>query len=153
MSQLSNPTGGATIANGNAVVTIVQPTWPQLTIGNTSAIEGDPTAHYRGAVASGITRQPVQPRHHRTGRQPLHGRWGRVQATTRSSATTGPRARSWASLRRGPINGVRTIVFRGGYMYVASEYTNQVLQYNATTGAYVGVFVAPAAAASVAPTA
>ena len=30
MSQLSNPTGGATIANGNAVVTIVQPTWPQL---------------------------------------------------------------------------------------------------------------------------
>ena len=41
----------------------------------------------------------------------------------------------------GPINGVRTIVFHGGYMYVASEYTNQVLQYDATTGAYVGVFV------------
>ena len=33
-------------------------------------------------------------------------------------------------------------MFRGGYMYVASEYTNQVLQYDATTGAYVGVFVA-----------
>ena len=32
-------------------------------------------------------------------------------------------------------------MFHGGYMYVASEYTNQVLQYNATTGAYLGVFV------------
>jgi hypothetical protein len=42
----------------------------------------------------------------------------------------------------GPINGVRTIVFHDGYMFVASDYTNQVLQYNGTTGAYLGVFVA-----------
>ncbi len=41
----------------------------------------------------------------------------------------------------GPINGVRTILFRNGSMYVASEYTNQVLQYSATTGAYDGVFM------------
>ena len=52
---LSNPTGGATIASGNAVVTIVQPSWPQLTIGNTSAIEGDTTAHSRGAFVSDPT--------------------------------------------------------------------------------------------------
>jgi streptogramin lyase len=50
--QLSNPSG-ATIANGSAVVTIVPPTLPQLTISSTSAIEGDPTAHYRGAAAWG----------------------------------------------------------------------------------------------------
>jgi secreted PhoX family phosphatase len=49
--ELSSPTGGAAIANGNAVVTIVQPTWPQLTISNASAIEGDTTAHYRGTAA------------------------------------------------------------------------------------------------------
>ncbi len=30
--QLSNPSGGATIANGTAVVTIVQPVWPQVTV-------------------------------------------------------------------------------------------------------------------------
>jgi sugar lactone lactonase YvrE len=42
----------------------------------------------------------------------------------------------------GPINGVRDIVFQNGYMYVISTYTNQVLQYNATTGAYLGVFIA-----------
>jgi DNA-binding beta-propeller fold protein YncE len=57
----------------------------------------------------------------------------------RYNGTTGAFMGTFAS---GPINGVRTIVFRGAYMYVASEYTNQVLQYNATTGAYVGVFVA-----------
>ena len=40
---------------------------------------------------------------------------------------------------------MRTIVFRG-YMYVASEYTNGVLQYDATTGAYAGVFFAAGSA-------
>src|SRR5262249_53551960 len=42
----------------------------------------------------------------------------------------------------GPLNGVRTIVFHGGSMFVACEDTNQGLQFNATAGAYLGVFVA-----------
>ena len=60
--------------------------------------------------------------------------WANLYNTIqRYNGTTGAFMGTFAS---GPINGVRTIVFRGGYMYVASENTNQVLQYNATTGAY-----------------
>jgi sugar lactone lactonase YvrE len=138
--QLANPTGGATIANGNAVVTIVQPVWPQLMISNASAIEGDTTAHYRGAFAYGAPTNAFNP--------VTFGPDGNLYAAVgtgpgyntieRFNGTTGAFMGTFAS---GPINGVRTIVFNGGYMYVASEYTNQVLQYNATTGAYVGVFV------------
>ena len=136
---LSNPTG-ATIGNGSAVVTIVPPTLPQLTIGNTSAIEGDPTGHYRGAAAlNTVTRfNPV-----------TFGPDGNLYAGTgtgadyntilRYNGTTGAFMGIFAT---GPIDGPRDIVFNGGYMYVVSTYTEQVLQYNATTGAYIGVFVA-----------
>jgi sugar lactone lactonase YvrE len=137
--QLSNPSG-ATIANGNAVVTIVPPTLPQLTIGNTSAIEGDPTAHYRGAAAWGTTTNQFNP--------VTIGPDGNIYTATgngpgqntieRYSGTTGAFMGVFAT---GPINGPQTILFNGGYMYVAIGATNQVLQFNATTGAYIGVFV------------
>jgi DNA-binding beta-propeller fold protein YncE len=138
--QLSNPTGGATIANGNGVVMIVEPTWPQLSISNASAIEGDTTAHYRGAFVQSpgnqfnpITFGPDGNMYAAVGTGPGYN------TIERFNSTTGAFMGTFAS---GPINGVRTILFRNGYVYVASEYTNQVLQYNATTGAYVGVFVA-----------
>ena len=54
--QLSNPTGGATIGTGTATVTIVDPT-RQFSVADTSAIEGDHTAHYRGAFVQGHPRQ------------------------------------------------------------------------------------------------
>jgi sugar lactone lactonase YvrE len=137
--QLSNPSG-ATIGTGTATVTSVDPAWPQLSIANTSAIEGDTTAHYRGAFVQSpgnqfnpITFGPDGNLYTAVGTGPGYN------TIERYNATTGAFMGTFAS---GPINGVRTIVFRGGYMYVASEYTNQVLQYNATTGAYVGVFVA-----------
>jgi DNA-binding beta-propeller fold protein YncE len=139
--QLANPTGGATIANGNAVVTIVPPTLPQISIGNTSAIEGDPTAHYRGAAVLGATTNKFNP--------VTIGPDGNIYTSIgtgpgyntiqRYNGTTGAFMGTFAT---GPINGVRDIVFHNGSMYVASEGTNQILQYNATTGAYVGVFVA-----------
>jgi DNA-binding beta-propeller fold protein YncE len=139
--QLSNPSG-ATITNGSAVVTIVPPTFPQLTISNASAIEGDSTAHYRGAAAYGasydrfnpVTIGPDGNLYTAVG----NGNSANYNTIERYNGTTGAFMGTFAS---GPINGVRTIVFNGGYMYVACEYTNQVLQFNATTGAYVGVFV------------
>ena len=137
--QLSNPSG-ATIQNGSAVVNIVPPSFPQLTIGNTSAIEGDTTAHYRGAALWGATDNAFNPVtigpdgniYTAPGTGPGYNTIQRYNGTT--GAFTG-------TFATGPVNGVRTIVFRGGDMYVASEYTNQVLQYNATAGAYLGVFV------------
>jgi DNA-binding beta-propeller fold protein YncE len=135
--QLSNP-AGATIQNGNAVVTIVAPAFPQMTIGNTSAIEGDTTAHYRGAFVQSpgnqfnpVTFGPDGNLYTAVGTGPGYN------TIERYNGTTGAFMGTFAS---GPINGVRTIVFRGGYMYAGSEYTNQVLEYNATTGAYIGVF-------------
>jgi DNA-binding beta-propeller fold protein YncE len=41
----------------------------------------------------------------------------------------------------GYIEGVRDMVFHGGYLYVASEYNNEVLRFDGTTGAFVSVFV------------
>jgi len=136
---LSNATGGATIANGSAVVTIVQPAWPQLAVGNATAIEGDPTPHYRGALVQSpgnafnpVTFGPDGNLYTAVGTGPGYN------TIERYNGTTGAFMGTFAS---GPINGVRTILFRNGYMLVASTYTNQVLQYNATTGAYIGVFV------------
>jgi glucose/arabinose dehydrogenase len=51
--QLSNPTGRVTIATDTATVTIVDPV-RQFSISDAAAIEGDPTAHYRGAFVQGL---------------------------------------------------------------------------------------------------
>jgi sugar lactone lactonase YvrE len=135
--QLSNPTG-ATIGTGTATVTIVDPSWPQLSIANTSSIEGDTTAHSRGVFVQSpgnhfnpITFGPDGNVYTAVGTGPGYN------TIRRYNGTTGAFMGTFAS---GPINGVRTILFRGGSMYVASEYTNQVLQYDATTGVYIGVF-------------
>jgi glucose/arabinose dehydrogenase len=138
--QLRNPTGGATIATGSATVTIVDPT-RQFSIADASAIEGDHTAHYRGAFVQGIP------------------------ATGFTSATFGPDGNLYASHGNGPgeggldeyngatgafiahfvpdgtTPGTRDPVFHGGYLYVISYYADQILQFNATTGGFVGVFV------------
>jgi DNA-binding beta-propeller fold protein YncE len=138
--QVGTPTGGATLGDGSETVTIVDPTFPQLSVADTSAIEGDTTAHYRGAFVQSPGNQfnpvafgPDGNLYTAVGTGPGYN------TIRRYNATTGAFMGTFAT---GPINGVRTIIFRGSSMYVASEYTNQVLQYDATTGAYVGVFVA-----------
>jgi sugar lactone lactonase YvrE len=138
--QLSNPTGGATIANGNAVVTIVEPSWPQLTVSNTSAIEGDTTAHYRRDAASdptttlyyGVAFGPDGNLYTSPGSGP------NANAILRYNGTTGVLMGTFVPT--GTINGVRDIVFHNGYMFVSGEGSSEVYKFDATTGAYLGVF-------------
>ncbi|HVC92957.1 MAG TPA: Calx-beta domain-containing protein, partial [Pirellulales bacterium] len=137
--QLSNPVG-ATIGTGTAAVTIVDPSFPQMSIAGASAIEGDTTAHYRGAFVQSpenkfnpVTFGPDGNLYTAVGTGPGYN------TIERFNGTTGAFMGTFAS---GPVNGVRTILFRNGSMYVANSYTNQVLQYDATTGAYIGAFVA-----------
>src|SRR5262249_21783884 len=48
--------------------------------------------------------------------------------------------------------GTRDPLFHGAYLYVASEYSNQVLRFNASTGAFVDVFVAAGTVTPIAQT-
>jgi DNA-binding beta-propeller fold protein YncE len=138
--QLSNPTGGATIATGSATVTIVDPS-RQFSIADTSAIEGDHTAHYRGAFVQGIpgnhflseTFGPDGNLYVSTGKGPAEGGLDEYNGTTGAFITH--------FVADGNTHGTRDPVFHGGYLYVISAYTNQVLQFDANTGAFVGVFV------------
>jgi DNA-binding beta-propeller fold protein YncE len=139
--QLSNPTGGATIATGTATVTIVDPT-RQFSLSDASAIEGDHTAHYRGAFAQGdpgkgfnsVTFGP-------DGNLYVSGGGGPSEAgLDRYNGTTGAFIDHFVT--DGLTPGTRDPLFRGSYLYVASAMTNEVLRFNATTGAFLDVFVA-----------
>jgi DNA-binding beta-propeller fold protein YncE len=140
--QLSNPTGGATIGTGTATVTVVvDAPSRQFAAADTSAVEGDPTAHYRGAFVQGIpgnafnlvTFGPDGNLYTTPGNGPGGS------AIEEYNGTTGAFIGDFVP--PGQIYGPRAIVFNGGSMYVADTFNNDVLQYNATTGAFVGVFV------------
>jgi hypothetical protein len=144
--QLSNPTGGATIATGTATVTIVDPT-RSFSVADTSAIEGDHTAHYRGAFVQGV---PAQGFTYVTfgpdGNLYTEGGPGPAgYALTRYNGTTG--AFIGTFVPAGQIAGTAASgpVFHGAYLFVVGG-TNEaghynVLRYNATTGAFVDDFI------------
>ena len=150
--QFGNPTGGATLANGNAIVTIVDPICPQISVADTSAIEGDTTAHYRGAFASAnainswdpVTFGPDGNLYTAVGTGPGYNTIERFNGTTGASMGT---------FATGPINGVRNIVFRGGYMYVASSTLTRCCNTMRPQGHTWVCSSRPAAAVSMAPTA
>jgi sugar lactone lactonase YvrE len=137
--QLSNPTG-ATIGTGTATVTIVDPTFPQISVTDTSAIEGDTTAHYRGDLVGdptisafyGVAFGPDGNLY----TSPTPG--PNSNAILRYNGTTG--APMGIFVPTGIINGVRDIVFHNGYMFVSGEGSSEVFKGDATTGAYLGVF-------------
>jgi len=140
--QLSNPTGGATIGTGSATVNmVVADTTRQFAVTNTSAIEGDPTAHYRGAFVQGapdagfmsLTFGPDGNLYTTAG----PGVGG--NAITSYNGTTGALIGQFVPPDQ--IGLVRGMVFQGGYLYVGGQPNNEVYQYNATTGAFVGVFI------------
>jgi sugar lactone lactonase YvrE len=145
--QLSNPTGGATIANGTATVTIVDPT-RSFAVADTAAIEGDHTAHYRGAFVQGLPSTsnsgggfygPIAfgpDGNLYTSEFGLSGL--AVDAIGRFNGTTGAFVGAFTSGQNGQT---RHIAFHGGYLYVATQESNDVVRYDAATGAFVDVFV------------
>ena len=142
--QLSNPTGGATIANGTAAVNItVDDTTRQFASANTAAIEADTTAHYRGAFVQGVpsagfqflTFGPDGNLYTNTG--PGAG----YDAVTEYNGSTGALIGSFVPPVNGQIEIVDGLAFNDGYLYVGSGTNNEVLQYSATTGAFASVFV------------
>jgi glucose/arabinose dehydrogenase len=145
--RLSNPTGGATLANGTATVTVVDPTH-SFAVADTSAIEGDHTAHYRGAFVQGIPSNggggfycPIAfgpDGNLYTAEIGLAGLPG--DAIGRFNGTTGAFMGQFTTGQNGQT---RHIAFHGGYLYVAAEGSNDVVRYDATTGAFVDVFVPP----------
>lgn len=138
--QLSNATGGTAIADGSAVVTIVDDDAPRLiTITDTSAIEGDHSAHYRGAFVQSLPSFNFN--------DLTFGPDGKLYSApgpadygiNRYDGATGAFIDQFVPAGR--ISGVRDIIFRDGYLYVGSEYTDEVLRFDATTGAFVDAFV------------
>jgi streptogramin lyase len=138
--QLSNPTGGATIATGTATVTIVDPV-RQFSLSDAAAIEGDRTAHYRGAFVQGLpglgftqmTFGPDGNLYTSAGAGPVEG------GVDRYNGTTGAFIDHFVP--DGLTAGSRDPVFHAGYLYVGSAYNNEVLRFDATTGAFVDVFI------------
>lgn len=145
--QLSNPTGGATISNDTATVNInLADATRQFSITNTSVIEGDPTAHYRGAFIQGlpdsgfrsITMGPDGNLYTISGPGGMFG-----NAIGSYNGTTGALIGEFVPAVNGQIDatGNMPMVFNDGYLYVGSPGNNEVLQYNGTTGAFVSVFI------------
>jgi DNA-binding beta-propeller fold protein YncE len=140
--QLSNPTGGATLGTGTATVTIVDPT-RQFSVADTSAVEGDHTAHYRGAFVQGTANSGAS--------FPAFGPDGNLYVVPSSSPSAGGideyDGATGAFIRHfvppGTLAGGRDMAWSNGYLYVGEEYHNDVLRFNATTGAFDRVFVTP----------
>jgi len=145
--QLSNATGGATIGASAATVTIaVADATRQFSIANTSAIEGDTTAHYRGAFVQGLPNSSFQSMamgpdgnlYVNSGSGGLFG-----NGITAYNGSTGALIGEFVQPVNGQIEttGTVAIVFNAGYLYVGSLGNSEVLQYNGTTGAFVSVFI------------
>jgi len=153
--QLSNPTGGATIGAGTATVSIiVADTTRQFSIANSSAIEADTTAHYRGAFVQGPPESGFQ--------SMAMGPDGNLYVTTGPGGMSGNGITAYNGSTGAligefvtPVNGQNedtgtAIVFNAGYLYVGSPSNSEVLQYNGSTGAFVSVFISGATPSSLA---
>lgn len=138
--QLTLVSGDATLADAAGQGTI----WTddvQLSINDVSATEGSGTPHYRGPFVEGaptnhftpVTFGPGGHLYTSTGAGPGGGSIRRYHGTTGEFIDT--------FVPAGRIDGVRDIVFRGAYVYVGSEYSDEVLRFDANSGVFVDAFV------------
>ncbi len=140
--KLSNATGGANIVSGTGTVTINDDdSTRQISIVDTSATEGDHAAHYRGAFVQGTPGIGID--------NLTFGPDGKLYSVASSIGSNGGINRFDATtglfidrfVPNDRIHGGRTIAFQGGYIYVPSSFSDEVLRYNATTGVFVDAFV------------
>ena len=108
----------------------------QLTVADASATEGDQTAHYRGPFLSGNVAGEFAEYRSGTARHT----WAVNQARFCADDPTTAELID-TIVPSGKINGVRDILFRDGFMYVGSEYTDEVLRFDAATGTFDSAFV------------
>jgi DNA-binding beta-propeller fold protein YncE len=149
--QLSNTTGGATIATGTATVTIEDPT-RSFSVADASAFEGDHTAHYRGAFVQGVPNDGFT--------QLVFGPDGNLYTWAagldgllpgrigRFNGTTGAFMGQFTS---GPTGQPVHMAFHGGYFYEATGESSNVVRFDATTGAFVDVLVPTGSGGLIAP--
>jgi DNA-binding beta-propeller fold protein YncE len=143
--QLSNPTGGATIGSGSAtVIRVDDDASRKFTVSDTTAVEGDHSAHSRGAF---IEEYPTSRLASLTFGPDANLYVGRTVSESpgagwirRYNGATG----AFIDTVVGPGTGLKgqgDIVFRASYLYVASKGSNEVRRYDATTFAFVDAFV------------
>lgn len=126
----------ASIVDFSGEVTIVE---RRFSVDDVTIIEGDTTPHYRGGFVESATGNFNDLTFGPDGN--LYASSGSSQgAINRYDGQTGDFLVPFVN--DGRISGTRDIVFRNGHMYVGSEYTDEVLRYHATTGAYIDTFVA-----------
>ena len=138
--QLSNPSIGATIGTGSAVITIADDdATRQILVSDTSATEGEYKAHYRGTFIESL------PGVHLGNSVMFHGGYfysspgpSSLAPIDRYDATTGAFVDHFIPASR-KLSGIRTPVIWGGFLYVGSEYTDEVQRYNAANGAPAGI--------------
>lgn len=141
---LSNPSANVTIADGQGVGTIIDDDAArEITIDNVTVVEGDDTPHFRGGFVDGLPGGHFNP----ITFGPDGNLYTAVGTGTgyntvqKYDGTTGEFLSTFIDNAGRKLNGVRDIVFREGYVYVASAYTDEVLRYEAATGEFVDVFV------------
>ena len=137
---LSNAVG-APILDGQGVGTINDDDYKrQISITDATATEGN-RAHYRGPFIQSIPGSSLA--------MPAFGPDGNFYtvilagpsagAIDRYNGTTGAFIDHFVPVGR--LNGGRDMAFSNGYLYVGEEYNDDVLRFNATTGAFDKIFV------------
>jgi sugar lactone lactonase YvrE len=143
--RLSNIVGGALVDTAGRA-TIWNDDVP-VSIDDITITEGDHTPHYRGPFVQGVPESNFNDLTFGPDGN-LYASPGGVGSRLANSLNTIQRydgstgAHMGTFVPEGRLAGVRDIVFRDGHMYVGSENTDEVLRFDAGSGAFVDVFVA-----------